>query len=341
MNEPTGQPDLPEGIERETSRWLLRCDRGLTPAEQDDFLHWLVADPRHAECLAAQRRDWERLNLLADWRPEQSARPNRDLLAAPVRRPRWWLPITLGAAAAIATLLFVASQSKRASGPPAPHEVAMIRHLQFEDGSTAELNRGAEIEPAYSASERRVRLRRGEAYFNVAKDAARPFIVDAHGIETRAVGTAFDVRLDAQVVEVLVKEGTVSVVARSSSAPGLRELRPAMISANERLVVPRTESPSPIQVRRVAPAEIERRLAWQPRMLDFNAALLGEIVAEFNRRNEPVKLVIESPALAQLQLSAILRSDNVEGLVRFLEAGFAVRAERKGDTIMLHDTAGR
>ena len=60
---------------------------------------------------------------------------------------------------------------------------------------------------------------------------------------------------------------------------------------------------------------------------------LAEIVAEFNRRNAPIKLVVVDPALSYLQLSATLRSDNIEGFVRFLESGFGVRADRAGKTI--------
>jgi len=70
-----------EKIEDEAALWIIRTERGLTSAEQDEFLQWLVADPRHDEELSQQKANWNRLNILADFRPEYAMGPNRDLLA--------------------------------------------------------------------------------------------------------------------------------------------------------------------------------------------------------------------------------------------------------------------
>ena len=70
-----------EKVEFEAALWVVRLERGLTAAEQDEFLDWLGADPRHGEALTQQKAGWTRLNLLADWRPVHGAKPNRDLLA--------------------------------------------------------------------------------------------------------------------------------------------------------------------------------------------------------------------------------------------------------------------
>jgi transmembrane sensor len=90
-----------------------------------------------------------------------------------------------------------------------------------------------------------------------------------------------------------------------------------------------------VQVAAISAEEMERLLAWQPRMLDFTATPLRSVVAEFNRRNAPVHLVIADADLAEVEVSATLRSDNVEGFIRLLEAGFGARVERAGDEIRL------
>ncbi|MEK6838586.1 MAG: DUF4974 domain-containing protein, partial [Candidatus Thermoplasmatota archaeon] len=59
-------------------------------------------------------------------------------------------------------------------------------------------------------------------------------------------------------------------------------------------------------------AEAEERLAWKPRLLEFDESPLAEIAAEFSRRN-PVKIELTDPALRERRLSATLRSDIVEG----------------------------
>jgi transmembrane sensor len=103
-----------------------------------------------------------------------------------------------------------------------------------------------------------------------------------------------------------------------------------ILSARQRAVISLApEAPLP-QIATLTPGEIERVLAWQHRMLDFTAAPLNEIVAEFNRRNA-VQLVVLDPELASVRISAAIRSDNIDGFVRLLEMGFNVRAERRGD----------
>ncbi|MDP3070063.1 MAG: FecR domain-containing protein [Opitutaceae bacterium] len=330
----------------EAAAWVLRCDRGLTPGEQDDFSQWLARDSRHREQWARHRRHWARLAPLAQWRPEHSARPNPDLLA-PAARPmsRWWLA-PLAAAAAVVLLLALRSGAPPEAGSPAPvastvvREPASTRRI-LEDGSLVELNRGAVLHQAFTATARQVRLERGEAHFTVIKDQARPFIVTAGGVDVWAVGTAFNVRFDAASLEVLVTEGRVRLSEVRPTPPAPHEpaaslpapLVPAL-NAGQRAVVSFTGEAHPPRIATLTAGEIERVLAWQHRMLDFTSAPLAEIVVEFNRRNR-VQLAVPDPELAAVRISASFRSDNVEGFVRLVELGFGVQAERRGETEIL------
>ena len=110
----------PEKVEFEAALWVVRLERGLTAAEQDEFLDWLGSDPRHGEALTQQKAGWTRLNLLADWRPVHGAKPNRDLLAPTPsgavsrwrRRAAWFIPGALAAAAAVVLGVFLARTEK-------------------------------------------------------------------------------------------------------------------------------------------------------------------------------------------------------------------------------------
>jgi transmembrane sensor len=335
----------PDKIETEACLWVVRLERGLTPAEQDDFLQWLMSDPRHGAELARHKSDWNRLDLLADWRPENSTWPNRDLLAArpqklrlPTRTARWWLAAGgLAAAAALALLLTRPPEAEvRAPVPAAtvPAPIALIEQRTLEDGSVIELNRGAQVAVLYSTGERRVRLEQGEASFRVAKNPERPFIVSVGGVEVRAVGTEFNVRLAAAALEVVVTEGKVRLdtPARPGTAPSQE-----FLETGQTATVALAE-PAPPRVARLDETGLEQATAWRPRLLDFPDTRLDEIVAEFNRRNAPLRLVLADTELAGLRVSASLRSDNVEGFIRLLEGGFAVAAERTGDTVTLRKT---
>ncbi|MBI4625965.1 MAG: FecR domain-containing protein [Verrucomicrobia bacterium] len=337
MNQPKTNPAGEAGIEHQAAAWLARRDRGLTAVEQDELFQWLAEDPRHGEWLARHQQTVNGLKLLAQWRPEHGARPNPDLLAPPRPRVRWrWvLPTGLAAAAGIALAFTLwrpwapdvagtASAARAASDP-------QVRRKLLEDGSTIDLNRGAEVDVRFSAAERRVTLVRGEAHFSVRTNPSRPFIVQAERVEIRAVGTAFDVRLAAKSVEVLVTEGRVQVrpPERSAAAP-----EASLVVAGERAVVSLVEPGAVPKVDTVAADELARLRAWHYRQLEFTDAPLAQVVAEFNRDNQ-VKMVVDDPVLAALPIGATLRSDNVEGFVRLLETSFHVSVERRGDGVIV------
>jgi len=340
MRKPTSRPSAAELHEQQAATWIIRQDRGLTATEQDEFLQWLASDARHAAALARHRRNWERLDLLGQWRPEHSPRPNRDLLAPPrakvFRFPRFWLTgLALAAAAAIVGLVVWPRISA-----PTPKAVASgvtaIEEQTLSDGSVIQLNRGGAVTVNYTPAERRVQLVRGEAHFTVAKNHEWPFIVSAGGVDVRAVGTAFDVRLGQQAVEVLVTEGKVRVYRKNEAVAGGRATVVPELSLGQRVVVPLAAAGGRAAVAAVPPEQAAEVLAWQPRMLTFTATPLRGIVTEFNRCNAPVHLVIADADLAEIEMSAAMRSDNVEGFIRLLEASFEVRVERSGHTITLH-----
>jgi len=307
------------------AEWVLRHERGLSAAEQDEFSAWLAADPLHGAAFAEGRWGWEELDRLVGLQTSQQAIPDPDLLK-PKRRARllkFALPAALAFAAALAVVFFRAGDAVTLPAPPAVEPLALIEERLLPDGSKVELNRGAELRVEFTSTERRIVLVRGEANFDVAKDPARPFVVWANGVAVRAIGTRFNVRLDPASVEVLVTEGRVAV-----NHPDTDPTAPLHVTAGNRTVVSFAPAAPAPQVTMTPPAEIEARLAWQPRLLDFNDSYLGEIVAEFNRRN-PVRLVIGDEALRELRLSATFRSDNVEGFVRLMESDFGMSAERR------------
>jgi len=300
-----------------------------TPAETMSLEQALRTDP-------AARRAWRRAaaldSALRDWagRDEISAAWIR--ASAPVRAVsslhRWGWSLGLAAVAVLSIAMYHFG-TLSAPQPLAP------RTQVLADRTVVELNGPAVIVSDYTAGERHVRLERGEAHFTVTKDPARPFTVTAAGVTVQAVGTAFNVRLVGAAVEVLVTEGqvrllpTVTVPAADEPAPPER-----VLVARQRAVFAAPLTSAAPDIATLTLGEIERVLAWQHRLLDFTATPLGEVVAEFNRRNA-TQLVLVDAELATLRVSASLRSDNVLGFVKMLEAGFGVRAERRSDTEIL------
>ncbi|MBL9212223.1 MAG: FecR domain-containing protein [Opitutaceae bacterium] len=328
-------------LDRLIADWL---DNTISPEDFRALDARLRTDPaaraalRRAARFDSALRDWAtRHELSAAWAGADVAEPAPPLTRAAsslFRRWRWPLAAAAAAALSVATYHF-GTLSAPQSPAPSTRELA--------DGTVVELNGAAVITSDFTATERRVRLERGEAHFTVTKDAARPFTVTAAGISVRAVGTAFNVRLADTGVEVLVTEGQVrlqppsapAAPAHSTSAEAAEAAAASgrMLAARQRAVVALTSAAAP-EVATLTPSEIARVLAWQHRLLNFTATPLGEVVAALNRRNA-TQLVLADPGLAALRVSASLRSDNVHGFVKLLETGFDVRAEQRGDAEIL------
>lgn len=305
------------------------------------------------------RQHWRRLDALAGWRPRDSGQPNPDLLKPRVSAvSNHWIPLAAAAAALAALVVLGIGMSFRPQRVPAANlpaapavETATVGPRRLDDGTIIELNRGADVQVHFTPAERRIRLVRGEAHFSVKRDAARQFIVEVGGIAVRAVGTAFNIRFAPTEVEVLVTEGSVEVepddaadlspasaaVGREASPlaadRGLTPLIPSL-AARQRAVISLTAEPRAPQIATLTAGEIDRVLSWQDRMLDFTAAPLDEVIAKFNRRNV-VQLVLVDAGLASIRISGTFRSDNLDGFVHLLEAGFGARAEKHGDEIVL------
>jgi len=262
---------IEQRIALEAANWLVRCDAGLNLADRDEFTRWLEIDSRHREEFARHQAIWSEFDLLVAGQPKSGAATHGGLRSRSY--PRHRRLAVLAAAAALVLAIFVwrpwtRDLSRRHSATVEPE--ACARRV-LEDGSIVELNRGAAIEVGFSAAERRVRLVRGEAIFTVAKNATRPFVVRAGGLSLRAVGTAFDVRLGAASVEVLVTEGRVRVNQPSA----LAESDIPTLAAGQRMVVSLAPADLPPRIVDVSADEITRVLAWRPRLLDFTAMSSG------------------------------------------------------------------
>jgi transmembrane sensor len=330
-------------IQAAAARWLFRRDRGLTPAEQDEFLQWRQDDPRHAEAFARHEAVLERMMRLGDWKPLLAADPNPDLFAPPgglLSRRRRGIYAGFAAAAAAVALGFFVWQPTASSPKPIAPAVAYLRMNERQvlaDGSLIELKDGSRIEVAYSAADRRIKLIDGEAHFTVAKDPHRPFLVEANGVAVRAVGTVFNVRLDPHAVEVLVTEGRVQVSAdRRDSAASAAPISPIAsvpapqtLGAGQRTLVPLASVPAAPVVVTMTPSQVKAALSWQVPRLQFDETPLAEAIAEFNRHtagNSSQRLALGDASLATLPIGGTFRLDNVEGFVRLLEYTLEIRA---------------
>jgi len=356
-------PSTPDAaaLEKAAADWITRIDRGLTAEEAVQFAAWEAADPRHAAELVHMIGIWRLLDT-ADEVPEvmQLVPAVEARVARRVTR-RQWRPLAFAAGGLAAGLALVATLSPgptsskpgdatpltAASAPGArSYQVlpSTAQRLTLADGSLVELRADSQVETAFSPGERRVWMVRGEAYFTVAKDPARPFVVQAGNVAVRAVGTAFNVRLAPATVEVLVTEGQVRVHEAATSASLLASAASTtsppnaplpVLSAGQRIVVPASaRAAGPTLV--ATAEETERALAWRSAQLVFDRTTLEDAVAAFNSFNRR-QLSLGDSALRTRRLGGTFRADNIDAFVRLLETGFDLSAEPRGEfEIVLH-----
>ncbi len=304
--------------------WLARRNGGLTPADETAFARWLEADPSHRRAWTEAEVAWRRLNA-----PRAAGEADALLAALAVRRRvrrqrRRALGAVLGAAAVVA--LWAGLRFRPAPADTAPlAAVARPTIRTLADGSKVALRPGAEIAVEFQPGSRGVRLLAGEALFTVAKDPARPFVVQAGDIAVRAVGTEFLVGSGRDAVSVLVTEGRIAVGRGSDEVQA---------GAGERVVVPRGDGGT--RVAPVAPSAVAAALAWRGERLEFSDTPLAEALAAVNRR-AAVPLVLADPELGRRRITGVLWADDSEGFVRLLEAGFNLVAEREGAALRLRE----
>lgn len=335
-------------VTQTASQWLVRRDRGLDAAEARALAAWLAADPRHGAELTRLEGTWRGLDQIG---ADAALAAEADAVVGRVRARRARRRVfTVGWLTAAAALVAVAVSvvGRREAAPvsaESPVEMSekttvlasTAHRVTLPDGSVAELNGESRIETDFTPTERRVRLVHGEAHFIVMKNRDRPFLVSVGPVTVRAVGTAFNVRLAAQAIEVLVTEGKVRLDGITATADSGRRdgaaAAPALTSGDRAVVDTARQGPPVVSVKALKPVEVEEALGWQSTRLVFNATPLDEVVAAFNRYNRR-QLALGRPELRARTLTGAFRADNLDAFIRLLEASIEVRAEPRADGVI-------
>jgi transmembrane sensor len=249
-------------------------------------------------------------------RPKSAARSQGLLIAA--------------AAVVIITLLGLSALFGDRTAPVDPDGKVLIyatmtgeqRRVDLADGSTVELNTASRIEVDYSESARLVRLTEGQAIFDVEPDEL-PFLVEAAGTQTRALGTEFEVYVKPGEAHVTLLQGKVSVMPSAGLAWAPIELVPG-----DRLVVA-GERPAP-----VTQVDLAEALSWRTGVVQFTDVRLVDAVQELNRYSR-TKIVVDDPSLEDERLSGAFKAGDQEAFVEALDLFLSIEVERSGGEIRI------
>jgi transmembrane sensor len=355
--------DSAEQIEEQAADWLARRSGGdWSDADEAQLAGWLQASTAHKVAFIRLEAAWSQANRLralgAGTQPGtiparghwgRAASFDADLpvgvaASASVTEFGDELPqpppltrgvvgqyakmVSLAAGVLLAVALGLMVYFVRLGGPSFRTTVGGVAAIPLSDGSKVTLNTDSQIRIAVTRSERRVNLGQGEAFFEVAKDPSRPFVVVAGDCRVVAVGTKFSVWREASEVRVAVTEGRVRVERDDRDAH--QDLAAQEIDAGS--IAHASDSGLLVQRKRLS--EVEEDLSWRRGFLFFHDVPLAQAVAEFNRYNAE-RIVIATPSIADIRIGGNFRSTNVAGFIRLLQDGFSIRAEQRGNEIVL------
>lgn len=337
-------------IDETAAYWLAHLEgHGTTPDQQRRFERWLNADPRHRRSYDRLNRTWRdigTLGHLADLAPlgplpapapaagTDADRAGKRWAVAPAfaaalgaRGGRRYA--VLAAAAGVAALMLVPVLRPQA-GESYETALGQSRTIALTDGSHIALAPGSALRVRMDGAKREVTLARGEAFFQIAHDADRPFVVRAAGTVIRDVGTSFDVNLTRETVRVAVREGQVDVHRAGFSPRSLRGGQALQLA-----LVP-GRAPRAAAVVSMAP---DNPGAWRNGRLMFDDVRLADLAADANRYY-PGGIRLADPAVGDLRVTASFRPDQIPAFFAALDESLPVRAETDPDGTITVRPAG-
>jgi len=312
-------PETADAINRDAADWAARADRGLADDEAAELAAWLPADSRR---LGAYMR---MTAVLAATEVERTA----DKVSWTHRRAtpgftrRWWM-----AGAAAASIAGVGVYLGLGRSRVYETRKGEKRVLALEDDSVITLNTATRLEVRYSQNLRHIRLMGGEALFDVAKDAARPFVVQVADVDVRAIGTSFTIAaIASRTVKVLVREGVVEV-----ARPTVSNEAPMRLVANTRAII--GDATVPVAIAQVSAVEVSRELAWREGRLVFAGESLSTAAAEFARYSD-TRIVVSDPALSGRGVAGVFDANDPVGFARAVAGSLESRTEVREGYVLI------
>jgi transmembrane sensor len=318
-----------EDITQFAADWYTRMHSGdLTHRDYEQFVHWLASDPANREEYAALEMVWSSLETVKDSVCVNDAEDKSswsEWTHAIIERIKESLIITVPMATAvvavIVTLFLFSANDVQIYTTARGEQIA----VELNDDSSINLNSDTELIVKFTDDYRTVELVRGQAFFTVAHDPLRPFVVKAGNGEVRAIGTAFDVEKMEELITVTVLEGRVEVLQMFNSAE-IQINRREEIKANEQVSFAEVGTLSKAQF--VDPNEA---FSWRTGMIDFDNQPLSEVIEKMNRYSAK-QIILVDAEVKSLRISGVFKIGDSDALIRALEKRFHINATDINDS---------
>lgn len=321
--------------------WIAKLDKGLNEAETLSFQVWLHTHPKNMETMYEAARMWDKIDdvtRLADMFPLTNSKKKK-------------LPYWLGAAVASVLIVFSfyfmtplsniepfsAAQSKIVASTTINYqtEVGETSNIHLSDSSILLLNTNSLVQVNYTSEARVIVLQRGEIHINVAHDTTRPLSILAGGQVIQAVGTAFNVQLKPEKVELIVTQGKVLVKEKSIEEFQLLIDTHNTKLANNAIPVSKDEkielilgNSSDKKIVKVDSLEIASKLSWRKGKLIFTGESLAEAIDEISRYTQVQFEFEKNSNIKDIKVAGVFKTGDVTGLLEVLAKNFSISHEQ-------------
>lgn len=198
------------------------------------------------------------------------------------------------------------------------------------DGSRVELGADSRITTRYTASQRFVSVDAGEAYFLVAKDPGRPFLVDAGGMQVTAVGTAFNVRRNSDRVVIAVSEGRVQLDSRETAGDltTLKSARTPLLAGQQAVY---NSGSRTVTIAQISAMDVA---SWRNGVLKYMHEPLGSVAEDLSRYHNK-RIIISDARLSAMPFTGTVFSSRIGDALKAFESVFPLQVQERGDAIEL------
>lgn len=333
--------------------WIARIDRELQEDEQVALQQWLAASPLNQQVLFEVAKLWDKMDALSRLSALfGTVEPQQVEKNSQTKRPFRALAI----AASTATLLLLGSLLYRNEVLPIVNPSSSIASMQatyqtrvgenttieLPDSSKLVLNTNSFVVVRYSAAARVIELQRGEINIDVAHDTSRPLSVIAGGKIIQAVGTAFNVDLRKDHVELIVTDGKVLVGSNPGDEPPAEQLLSKRLPQSS-LAISKGEwvdldpkGKAREQVQQMDAVELAASLSWRSGNLIFRGENLEDALTEISRYTDIQFELADDAKLKEIHVAGMFKTGDVNGLLEIFRTNFNISHERLSrDKILL------
>jgi len=302
---------------REASEWVQRLNESSEQSIADQWFEWCRSDALNLQVFEQMQSIWRGFADAPDTVFHQ-----QPAAARPKERIR-----LIALAASVVLLIGMAGWFVLRASAVQVFETAVgeQRSIALADGSHVDLAPDSEVSARFSRLRRDVQLQRGQAFFTVAHNAVRPFVVEVNGLTVTAVGTAFDVRIGPSTTVVTVSEGRINVASDNDAADASPERHAEMVRVG---VGQQVRFAKPAHHFSVATVDPTVAGSWRDGILRFVGEPLEDVVGAVNRYS--ARKIILASALQQTRFTGTVSPEDIGDWLKALEQIYAIQVLDQG-----------